>query len=99
MVFVPPLMQHIVFGLLAFVKLMIWSKPKTKELPRRTKQKHTPKINAISYLNIIILMKQPHKATTLPKLSVIRVIMLNSRTPDPLGPGRDLAHEPHVRES
>jgi len=34
MVFVPPLMQHIVFGLLALVKLMIWSKPKTKELPR-----------------------------------------------------------------
>jgi hypothetical protein len=95
MVFVPSRLQHFGFGPLVLVKFMTWSKPKTKELPRRSIQKHMPKINALSYYNIIILIKQPLQGHHTAKAVVIRVIILNSRTPDPLAfPWKDCAQEP-----
>jgi hypothetical protein len=99
MLFVPARMRHIVFGLLALFKLITGTKPKTKEPPQPTEQKGTPgKTGPKLFKHNNPYETAPGKAIPRPKLSVIRVIMLNSRTADPLAfPWTHSAQEPAFR--
>lgn len=77
-------MRHIAFGLLTLFKLITGTKPKIKEPPQPAEQKDTPGKNnpkLFKHNNPYKTAAQGHHTA---KAVVIRVIILNSRTADPL---------------
>jgi hypothetical protein len=59
MLFVSARMRHIVFGLLILYKLISGKSPKPKSRPDPQNKMARQEKTTLSYLNIIILIKQP----------------------------------------